>query len=512
MAFSVPPESIPNFVGGCLMLALAAGVFLLRPRDRLNRAFAVFLVVRGSLNATALAWDPSFVAGPVLQRWAQYHALALPFAVAWFVGVAALPRRRFLRPFGWALLALLATSITAMLAQPSLWGGYEVDNRGGTGPLYLVYGLLGPSYGVGAYLLARQAWRMQEGPRRRSLLLLAAAFLLPATYVLADVPRLVTTAPSVWVAAAAWLRVLVVVPLALLAVGAAKQRAGAGRTALAVSAAAVTVAGAAVALSGDLGAVTFVDGLLTLAMPLLAAYAILRYELFGIELRLKWTISRGTIAGAFVSIFFVVSEVAQAFFSERAGPVLGVLAAGALLLVLAPLQRAGKRVADAALPHVAATPEYGERRRLEIYRAALEASVASDAAGDLLADPVLRALRSRLRISDREHALVDADVRGGARWREGDLLLGRYRVVREIETAASGRTLAAHDVQADRPVLLRVSRARGPAEAARLLEEARRLAALDDPAAPTLYALELVGEDVVAVLESRDEAVSPRKE
>lgn len=106
----------------------------------------------------------------------------------------------------------------------------------------------------------------------------------------------------------------------------------------------------------------------------MVGYAILRTQLFDIDIKVKWTLRRSTVAGIFVAVFFVVSEGAQEFFADQAGfgPWLGILAAGALVFAISPLQRLAERVSDAAMPGVEDTREYRERRKETIYRAQLE--------------------------------------------------------------------------------------------------------------------------------------------
>ncbi len=103
----------------------------------------------------------------------------------------------------------------------------------------------------------------------------------------------------------------------------------------------------------------------------MTAYGIAVYHLFDIELRLKWTLERGTLAAAFIAVFFVVSEGAATVLSDRLGALAGLLATGLLVFALAPLQRSAERLASAALPAVQDTPEYRAYRQLQIYGEAL---------------------------------------------------------------------------------------------------------------------------------------------
>lgn len=111
----------------------------------------------------------------------------------------------------------------------------------------------------------------------------------------------------------------------------------------------------------------------------LLAYGILRTQLFSIDLKIKWTISRGTLVAIFLGMFFVVTVTAENFLTDRYGWAVGGVAAGLLLFALNPLVRLAERVSNAALPGVAETPMYRELRRKEIYRATLEEMFADGA-------------------------------------------------------------------------------------------------------------------------------------
>jgi hypothetical protein len=100
---------------------------------------------------------------------------------------------------------------------------------------------------------------------------------------------------------------------------------------------------------------------------LLLAYGIATEHLFDIDLKVKWTLQRGTVATAYVTAFFVVSEGTAAFLSDRLGTVVGLSVTGLLLFALAPIQRAAERLSDTAMPHVHDTPEFRKFRKLEIY-------------------------------------------------------------------------------------------------------------------------------------------------
>ncbi len=124
----------------------------------------------------------------------------------------------------------------------------------------------------------------------------------------------------------------------------------------------------------------------------LVAYDILRTQLFDIDLRIKRTLRRSTIAAAFVAAFFFVSEFAALYLSEQLGNLLGLLCTAALIFFLDPIQRAATRFADAAMPGTRATPEYETYRKLQVYEAAVQAAL--DEGG----------------ISDKERRMLDSLV------------------------------------------------------------------------------------------------------
>ena len=107
----------------------------------------------------------------------------------------------------------------------------------------------------------------------------------------------------------------------------------------------------------------------------LVAYGMLRTQLFDIDLRLKRTIKRSTVAAAFVAAYFLVSETAATFLSNQLGTVLGLVCTAALIFFMEPIQRAAQRFSDAAMPNTRATPEYETYRKLQVYEAALHAAL-----------------------------------------------------------------------------------------------------------------------------------------
>lgn len=107
----------------------------------------------------------------------------------------------------------------------------------------------------------------------------------------------------------------------------------------------------------------------------LVAYGVLRVQLFDIDLRIKRTLKRSTVAAAFVATFFVVSELAENVLSSQFGTVLGVLGTATLVFFLDPIQRAAERLSNAAMPNTLETPEYETFRKLQVYESAVQAAL-----------------------------------------------------------------------------------------------------------------------------------------
>lgn len=88
---------------------------------------------------------------------------------------------------------------------------------------------------------------------------------------------------------------------------------------------------------------------------LFLAYAVLKHQLLGIDVKVRWTISKSTVAAMFIAVFFIASEGAQLLFG-RQNELIGLAAAGALVFAMSPLQRLADRLAVKAVPVSIALP------------------------------------------------------------------------------------------------------------------------------------------------------------
>jgi len=160
----------------------------------------------------------------------------------------------------------------------------------------------------------------------------------------------------------------------------------------------------------------FLNGTWRLSMPLFVTYALVRYRLFDIDLAAKATIRRGTVASAFVAVFFVVSESAANFLGDWLNSAyVGLVAAGLLIFLLHPLYRLADRVAEAAMPEVADTAAWRKRKREEAYRAAVE-FVLADGRITIAEHRRLMRMAERLGLPERDEIRVRREVERALGW------------------------------------------------------------------------------------------------
>jgi len=145
-----------------------------------------------------------------------------------------------------------------------------------------------------------------------------------------------------------------------------------------------------------------------LAVPL-TAYGILRTQMFDIDLRIRWTIKQSTLAAMVLAIMFVLTEGADRLLSSELGNWAGLVAAGIVVFLLAPLQRFADRVASAAMPNTRNTPEYAAFRKMQVY----EAAIAEAQQGGGISDKeraLLVRLRDSLGISESDADAIERDL------------------------------------------------------------------------------------------------------
>lgn len=408
-----------QFLAAGLMLLLAGWLLLLSFENRLNRAFALFLTLRAGVT---LANTFQQMAGDAVSRgyWesvAQYFLLGVPVALAYFLVAYTLPRGTLRsRVAGWSVLAAAVAVEAAYVWDHCLVTCRPPEGRA-LGPLAVLTFSLPLADAAAAWVLLRDA-SQQEGPRRASALLLALGFALNATVDGALAAALILAAGFPSVASA-----FVPSPLVPLVFGLRVA-------ALLVALAAVTrllpllqpqrrgLVLALVVLAAAIGAFVgadpprppglelfpiFVLGFARMLLPALATYALVRHRLFDLDVRLKWTLSKSPLAGAFVVTFVVASEMARSYLDERLGWLTGGLATALLFFFLAPLERVGHRLAKAVLPNARPLDALDKDQRLDLYRSQADLAWA-DGALDRSERILLDQLRERLGITVEEAA------------------------------------------------------------------------------------------------------------
>lgn len=139
------------------------------------------------------------------------------------------------------------------------------------------------------------------------------------------------------------------------------------------------------------------------------AWGLLKYKVVDLETKLRFTVSRGFVVSVFVAIFFVASEAAETFFTDAIGPYAGLVAAGLLVLAIAPLERLGSKMASGLVDEPVDEDEYEKFRRLEVYRATYEEATADEALTERERG-TLDSMAENLGLSGEERTFVEEQV------------------------------------------------------------------------------------------------------
>ncbi|HEX9816340.1 MAG TPA: hypothetical protein VGB18_05120, partial [Candidatus Thermoplasmatota archaeon] len=140
------------------------------------------------------------------------------------------------------------------------------------------------------------------------------------------------------------------------------------------------------------------------------AFGILRTQLFDIDLKIKLTISRGTVVAVFGVVFLVVEQVVQNLASASLGVVAGGVAAALMLLAIQPLRRFGFHVGDVSMPQVKDSPEYVAHRKAQVYEGLLHDMLADGAITPKERTALVR-MQHHLGLPDSFASQLELDVR-----------------------------------------------------------------------------------------------------
>lgn len=485
--------SLLGLLSAAGLLALAAPLLRLGPRR--GPAFLLGLL--------ALCWGLqvltvrlAFVLGPPPARpfLLASNAFAVPLYLFLLHFAATYPRPlRATASRGWVPALLLPAA--AMVGLIAIDAASAVDAAGGAGRSTwgwaTILVLFVPFHGAQVFALLRSAWAAGPapgGPVAAQLRLAALAWLVYLSYAsvhfLAASPALAfSLGPS---GLAVFQGALV---LGLAAVGAAAGRLARGaagtRGRLGWLAAAAVPAVMGLALGRD-----DVLGLWRLAAVAVLAYAVARYQLFDLEVRLRSAVRPVAAAVLGLAAWGVAASVTGAVWPLQPG---GFLAAGVVgaAVGLALAWPAGWAL-DRAFPYLRATEEYLRRRRLEVYHAAVEAGVGPGA---------LDALARELRLQRWERRPLERAADPAPPALPGTLA-GRYRVERYLGPGVLGRVFLAWDQRVGEAVVLKEYAGFGGAAAAEgFVREARALGALDHRHVLAVRDVFRAGEDLYIALE-----------
>lgn len=387
-------EQVPNLISAVAFILLASWIAWLNLGSRVHQAFALYLSLAAAFSGLiALYRYPDEYFG----RIHAYVAIALPFAALYFAVVAwrsrgptgaTSPARSWVMPAGLGLGALIFELLyvtdhgryAARLGQDQFGPFFEI------GPLFLFADAVYLAYAVIALVLALAYVSSERGPKGRALYVVSLGFALVPAFMgpffllgfgeAPDPQADLVGAASYWIYAGAF--VLAVAPAVVLVVAAAIGRAenrvrDAVRYVVVLSgpvASAIlmhSVAGRASPETVFLTLSSF-GALWHVAAVAFAAFAILRHRFLDLDVRVRWTISRGVVASAFVATFFVVTEGLAYFLGrETENAYVGIVVTGVLVFALSPLKRFGDRVAKAAMPDALPVEERSLDERIALF-------------------------------------------------------------------------------------------------------------------------------------------------
>ncbi len=336
-----------NALSGIAFVALGIAILVVRARDAANISFAAYaLAWGGSVFIVNLLIDVQHSTPPAIVARTAFQLLAVAGLLA-FVAVYPNPIRRADRP---AMIGALAVAIIAVLVRAGSIVVFTTPNAEATpvtsAAVQVSRFVFGPGvWAALAFLTFR--WKHVDGPSRQKIGFVYAAAVLWPAFATGDtlmleamgrvdallVPAILPIALSSW-----WLSYFV--------------RHG-GRTPR--NAAWLTLGAILAAMLERFLVPDAPDlwgyGVTRLAGVAIIAYGIVRHQLLGIELKIRWGLSKTTVAAVFIAVFFIASEAAQQFLGDQLGSTyIGIGAAGLLVFAIAPLQRAAERLAAKAVP------------------------------------------------------------------------------------------------------------------------------------------------------------------
>lgn len=156
------------------------------------------------------------------------------------------------------------------------------------------------------------------------------------------------------------------------------------------------------------GQIPEVHPLLLALFVLLVLYGVARYSIVDLDLKIKRSLKRSTVLGAFGVAFLVASEAVEALLAID-GLLVGIAAAVGIGLVFRRVEQLAENVADHLMPGVDASSAYLDGRRATIYRAQAE-SLLADGQISEKERSALDQLRGELGLARTETDEIETDV------------------------------------------------------------------------------------------------------
>lgn len=405
------PRVLPLLVTAVVSMALALWLSLLDISNRANRNFAAVLLLTGlsTLLAVLVNAASSVDYGNLYADRAFFLAALVPYAHIGFAFfliafLSTFPRKRGAlgaTTWGpWLLMGLAAAATVWYLLDHAAYAGrmtWESDITRGSigrvrledyGPLGLFLGLRRPLFALAALLLARDYAKDPSGSGGFSTFLLFSGFAVNAVFdavtFTVDSSELIARQGAAWFQSGDWVgrglpALTLPITIGALAYMARAMRYEKGDETLQEARRFMLYVLPVLCMAGFTSSYDpwqpgladvrpFLIGTVRLVVPLLLAYALLRYSLFSLDIQIKAGVRRGILLGLFVGVFFLVSEAAEAIVASHVAPVIGVVSAGLLAVVGKPIQRLGERAADGVMPDTKPVHKLGSQERFAMYR------------------------------------------------------------------------------------------------------------------------------------------------
>lgn len=387
------PETLSLLVAGVTLIALGMALFLLDAGNKAQRVFALLLALRG---ITFFVGPMRSVADNVREAvvWANLAPYAvIPLVPGFIYFLSAYPRRR-------GIAALRGGPTAILLATVALLAWYLVNHASyqsvvpgipprysGYGPLFLLQGLRLPVFALAGLILAHEYRKAPTGSYGFSLFLMVAGFtlngLFDGTVATIDLARQLQGPVDSWTnwEWSRWILPVSALPIALATCGrlvpvlamARKDRELQEISRFFFGAIPLALLSPFILLLDYPDApshTTFVMGVWRLLVPFLLAYALMRYQLFDMDLRIKAGVRRAILVSLFVGVFFLISEAAEALLSSDSdgGVWFGVASASLLAVLGKPIQTFAERAANGVMPDTQPIEKLGSQARFRLYR------------------------------------------------------------------------------------------------------------------------------------------------